>query len=198
MSGPFNQWANDDLADLIAAYPLAWINALGNPSCATPMPLLLERDAQGRPQALLGHLPRAMPIFSTLQDDPRAQFLFRGPHAYIAPEWISDARWAPTWNFAVANIQGMVSFDENLTDEALARLVGHMENGRPAPCPVDAMGERYALLKQRVVGFRASVTSVSARFKLGQDERPEVFEEIMDALGEDPLASWMARSTGRS
>jgi transcriptional regulator len=196
MSGTFDRWTGEDLADLIAASPLAWVMALADPASATPMPILLERDEGGRPVSLLGHLPRAHPVAAALAADGRALFLFQGPQGYISPEWLTDKDWAPTWNFAVARIEAEVTLDDGLTDEALRRLVAHMEQGRREPWTVEAMGPRYDRLCRHVIGFRAAITRVGARFKLGQDEGPEVFGEILDGLGAGPLADWMRRFAG--
>jgi transcriptional regulator len=58
------------------------------------------------------------------------------------------------------------------------------------------MGARYAQLAQYVIAFRATVREVHAAFKLGQDERPETFAEIV--AGVDPaLGAWMTRSVTR-
>ena len=54
------------------------------------------------------------------------------------------------------------------------------------------MGARYAELAVRVVAFRATVRETHARFKLGQDEKPRAFAEIVEGLGDAPLAHWMA------
>jgi transcriptional regulator len=44
-----------------------------------------------------------------------------------------------------------------------------------------------------VIGFRATIVEVAARFKLGQDERPEVLEDIVAGFTGTGLASWMQR-----
>lgn len=182
---------NDEIARLIDAHPLGWIVAPSAPGAATPMPLLLERDADGAPRSLLGHLPRAHPLVAAFAAEPRGLFLFQGPHGYITPEYLSNKDWAPTWNFAVVVIEADVAFDSVLTDEALRQLVAHMERDRAEPWRVEAMGARYATLRDRVIGFRATITSCRPRFKLGQDESDEAFAEIVAGLEDDELARWM-------
>lgn len=179
------------LAGLIAGHPLAWIVPRAAPQAASPMPMIAELNEQGAPRSLLGHLPRHHPLVGHLRDDPRAVFLFQGPHGYISPEALSDKDWAPTWNFAVASVEADVAFDEALTDTALRRLVEHMERGRRAPWQVEAMGERYAMLAEKVIGFRATITASHARYKLGQDENQPAFDEIIAAQGDSELGRWM-------
>jgi len=197
MSDPFDQVKPDDLARLIDGYPLAWVLPAAGPALATPMPVLAEHAADGAPHSLLGHLPLAHPLVATLRTDPRALFLFQGPHAYVSPAWLTDKDWAPTWNFAVAKLTADVVLDEGLTDEALRRTVVHMERDKADPWTVDQMGARYESLKRRVIGFRAAITGISARFKLGQDEKPAVFGEILTGLGDHPIAAWMKDAVGR-
>jgi transcriptional regulator len=182
---------SEDIARLIADYPLAWIVAAGAPGAATPMPLLLECDEDGASRSLLGHLPRAHPLVAAFAAEPRGLFLFQGPHGYISPEYLTDKDWAPTWNFAVVVIEADVALDAALTDEALRQLVARMECDRAEPWTVAAMGARYATLRDRVIGFRATITNCRARFKLGQDESGETFAAIVNGLGDIPLARWM-------
>ncbi|QNA86289.1 FMN-binding negative transcriptional regulator [Sphingomonas sp. So64.6b] len=191
MTDPFGQVSCAEVVRLVAANPLAWLMADGDPAAATPMPLLLETDADGAPRSLLGHLPRAHPLVPAFTADPNGSFLFNGPAGYITPGWIANKDWAPTWNFAVVAVRGTVAFDDALTGEALERLVAHMETGRIEPWTVAAMGDRYEKLAARVVGFRVTIESCRARFKLGQDEDPANFATIIDGLGDAQLARLM-------
>jgi transcriptional regulator len=193
LNTPFAQWRDADIVALVEENPFAWIIATADPAIATPMPLLLETDGDGKPTTIIGHLPRAHPLVATLKAAPQTLLLFNGPHAYISPDYVPDRNWAPTWNFAIAKIMGETQFDDAFTDDALERLVSHMEQGRPAPWATNEMGARYAELRARVIGFRTTITGITARFKLGQDERPEVFDSIVHCLGDDPVTAWMHR-----
>lgn len=191
MSDPFGGIDNGEIVRLVAAHPLAWLVADGEPTAATPMPLLLETGDDGAPRSLLGHLPRAHPLVPAFKADPGGSFLFTGPAGYITPEWMSNKDWAPTWNFAVIAIRGTMAFDDALTGESLAKLVDHMEAGRGEPWTTGAMGERYTRLAARVIGFRVTIESCNARFKLGQDESAANFAAITAGLGDTELARLM-------
>ncbi len=104
---------------------------------------------------------------------------------------MSNKNWAPTWNYAAVQIDTNVTIDDSLTGEALDALVDHMERGRAAPWSISMLGDRYASLKARVVGFRAEILDIRAKFKLGQDENQTAFGEIVDGLGDPALSSWM-------
>jgi transcriptional regulator len=53
------------------------------------------------------------------------------------------------------------------------------------------MGERYEGLVEQVIAFRAHIVRSTARFKLGQDEDPQSFAEIVDAMDNTALANAM-------
>jgi transcriptional regulator len=193
---PSTIWSDADVSELIAANPLAWIVSGGGDFAATVMPMLLDLDGAGHPVSLTGHFPRSHPQFRQLRDDPRALFLFQGPHGYLSPGLVSRKTWAPTWNFAVVRIVAEVAFDDRLTDEALERLVTHME-GQPAPWSTASMGARYGQLRASVMGFRASILELTARFKLGQDENPAELTEILEHMEDGALNRLMKRFNGR-
>lgn len=173
-----------DIDRLIAAHPFALVisSANGTP-VATPLPLLLERDANGE-MALLGHMPRAHPHTDLLRRQPRALAVFLGAHGYISPSWLTDRTQAPTWNYETAHLEIDVEFDDSdeATEIALTQLVDHMERSRPNAWSIADMGARYATLAPAVVAFRARVVTTYAKFKLGQNERPVDRADILVGL----------------
>lgn len=173
-----------DIDRLIAMHPFALVisSATGTP-LATPLPLLLERDANGE-MTLLGHMPRAHPHTDLLRRQPRALAVFQGAHGYISPSWLTDRTQAPTWNYETIHLEIDVEFDERAeaTEAALTRLVEHMERGRPNAWSVADMGARYATLAPAVVAFRARVITTYAKFKLGQNERDNDRADILAGL----------------
>lgn len=188
-----------DVDRMIAAHPFALvISAAADAPLATPLPLLLERDADGG-MALLGHMPRIHPHTELLRRQPRALAVFQGAHGYISPSWLSDRTQAPTWNYESVQLDIDVAFDDSAeaTELALNRLVDHMEQGRPDAWSVADMGARYAKLAPHVVAFRARVVGAYAKFKLGQNERPVDRGEILAGLErtqQQPLLEAMVRA----
>lgn len=184
------------LLRLVTEHPLAWvISDAGGEFSASPLPLR-PRVADGRIEALEGHLARSNPLYAALQKDARALILFSGPDGYISPSWVSNRTWAPTWNYAVVQFLVTVAFDESpeLLRAHLDDLVQTMEQGRPKAWDIPEMGPRYDAIKRHIVPFVATVTEQRAKFKLGQDERDSQFREIADALeknGPVELLAWM-------
>lgn len=191
---PFERYQQADLIDTIREFPLAWVTSVGgDPLLATLLPLLPETDSAGNLQTLLGHIPRRNPLFQALTANPRACLLFTGPQAYVSPARVSDPAWAPTWNFTQVRIDATLVFNESGIDEALSALTEAMEAHEPTGWKPSAMGERYSRLSRAVVAFRARVDRLQARFKLGQDEKPERLREILERHPNADLVRWMRR-----
>jgi transcriptional regulator len=190
-----------DVTRLVLENPLAWVvSTTADEWRATPLPLRPEGAGADAPiTALLGHFARANPHADLVRRQSRALVLFTGVEGYISPSWLRDRTQAPTWNYATiqyaVDIQLMP--DEIGPHGVLGDLVGAMESGRPnAWSPVE-MGSRYELLAQRIIAFRAFIQQRRVRFKLGQDERDDVFNAIVAALeaeGQTRLCAWMKRA----
>jgi predicted FMN-binding regulatory protein PaiB len=177
-------------------HPFAWVVS---PAAvrATPLPLRpVLRD--GEVVALLGHFARSNPQVEALRRDPRALILFLGPHGYVSPSWMADRTQAPTWNYASAQFVADLAFveDEAGLDALMRDLIGAVEEGRDKAWALEDMGPRYRSLSRGIVGFRAEVVETRAKFKLGQDERVDVFPDIMAGVereGMSELHAWMAQ-----
>jgi transcriptional regulator len=72
-------------------------------------------------------------------------------------------------------------------------VIAAMEAGRADPWRADELGERYEPMLARIVGFRATVTSLSGKFKLGQDENDATLGSILRSLPDAGTAAWMRR-----
>ncbi|MCD9030457.1 alpha/beta hydrolase fold domain-containing protein [Luteimonas sp. Y-2-2-4F] len=199
---PFQARSPRDVADLVAEQPFAWIvSGAAGALSATPLPVQLECDADGAPLRLLGHFARSNPQWRTFADDPRATVLLIGPHGYVSPSWFADRSRAPTWNYAAAVFQVDIELRDTPEDAdfLLRHLVDDLERDRPGPWRVEEMGPRYDTLRGGVVGFHAHVRATRATFKLGQDERDDVFDDILRGLWDTrhhELAAWMRRFDG--
>jgi transcriptional regulator len=195
MTSPFVPRDASDVTRLVEAYPLCWVVTGGADNrLATPLPLLPEVDAEGVVDSLLGHIPRAHPQCKALESDPRASILSMGPQGYISPRLVSNLTWGPTWNYASCQFDVEIQFVPDETDNALSRLAEALEGSDAGAWKPEQMGDRYELLKTRIVAFRAHVRATHARFKLGQDENDLTFGEIVGGHADAELADWMRRS----
>ncbi len=188
--------SDDQIDRLIAENPLATLVSSGVGGLeATPLPLLARRQAPGR-LTLLGHFARSNPQVTSLETSPEALAVFQGPHGYVSPSWMTDRQQAPTWNFATVHLRVRVLFDTSpgAAAEAVNELTISMERGRPLTWAPRELGERYDKLIHGIVAFRAEVTEVQAKFKLGQNERLDVLSDILRAIpidGETGLRALM-------
>lgn len=189
----------EDVARLVLEYPLAWIvsSATGTPS-STLLPLRPRFADDGRITHLIGHFARRNPQVRQLQRHAEASILFLGPQGYISPSWFADRTQAPTWNYASAEFRVEIEFrdEPGVLEVDLRDLTAAMEAGRADAWSVEDMGERYHQLAPRIIPFEAAVREVRAAFKLGQDERDDVYGDILrglSALGQDELLAWMQR-----
>lgn len=185
-----------DILDLVRRNPFAWVVSAASGFAATPLPLRPELDDNGRLVGLVGHFARSNAQVGQLRAHGRALILFMGPHAYVSPSWMADRTQAPTWNFAAAAFACMLELFEDAPgiEAHLRDLIDAHEAGRPNAWSMGEMGPRYANLSRGVVGFRAVIQHRKAVFKLGQDERADVFPDILaglDMTGEPNLAALM-------
>lgn len=186
-----------DVLRLVRSHPLAWmLTGEGETFQASLMPFRPWQTQGDTIVSLAGHLPRAHPQFDWLEQHPRANLLFLGPHGYVSPSWLDDRTQAPTWNFVSARFEVQIEFlsgGEGLRT-VLEDLVAAMEAGREQPWQIEDMGQRYEQLAARIAGFIAHVVEVTPRFKLGQDERSDVFADMcrgLERAGQQDLVDWM-------
>ncbi len=81
-------------------------------------------------------------------------------------------------------------------DPLMEDMVDAMEAHREHAWHAGEMGPRYRKLADRVVGFRMLVRGGRVKFKLGQDERDDVYGDIVHGLdqeGSAELLEWMRR-----
>lgn len=186
-----------DIGRLVLEHPLAWVTSgSGDDARATPLPIRPILSPDGGVQQLIGHFARSNPQVEALRRDPRASILFMGPHGYISPSWMSDRAQAPTWNYVTGQFIVDITFieDDQGVEALLHDLVGAMEADRPAAWSIAEMGARYKSLSGRIIGFTGTIREQRVKFKLGQDERDDVFADIMAGLereGERDLRAWM-------
>jgi len=170
----------EQIDDLVREHPLGLlISSSPQGLMATPLPLLLDRS--GDSASLLGHFARTNPQVDAVRSHPEALIVFMGPESYISPSWFTDRAQAPTWNFATVHFSVRVELRDDLQEAeyAVERLTASMEANRTAAWRTDELGERYERLIPHIVPFRAVVQSVRAKFKLGQNERPDVLAEAI-------------------
>ena len=191
-SSPFEAYAASDVRMLIEQCPLAWVCAADRFE-ASQLPLVGVFDSDDRLVELFGHFARANPLGAAFSQNSTARIFFTGPSNYVSPALAERSDWAPTWNYAHVRIQAEVRVDPDFTAEAVDILIDAMERAAAKPWNAKELGARYDMLLPMIVGFRASVIDLKAKFKLSQDERPETLSAILKNMQNEDLERWMRR-----
>ncbi|MFV3128930.1 FMN-binding negative transcriptional regulator [Niveispirillum sp. KHB5.9] len=192
MSTIFETYSAADIRHLIEQHPLAWVMTKDGEE-ASLLPLVGVYDEEGGLTELIGHFARSNPLNAAFARDPRAVILFRGPQSYVSPSHAGRRDWGPTWNYAQLRVWANISVEEGLTAPSLDLLAVQVERDMAQPWVPSELGPRYDQLIKHIVGFRARVTRTSAKFKLGQDERPDTLRSILANMPDKDLAGWMRR-----
>ena len=133
------------------------------------LPVLYRRD--GDRVELRGHWARPNP--QSRHAGP-AMAIVHGPHAYVSPSWYPDKEAAarvPTWNYAVANLEGALTiFDD---EASLASIVDALSQQHEARVGSDWRYEHeredHRGQLRGIVGFRLAVERITLKFKLNQN-----------------------------
>ena len=196
-SSRFAPRSDQDVVRLVLDHPLAWVvSGEGADFRATLLPIRPVYEPNGPITSLVGHFARSNDHSVLLKHNPRALILFLGPQGYISPSWMQDKTQAPTWNYASVQFQLELIFrdEPDHADAALRDLVEGMEADRPGRWRIEEMGQRYTGLSRGVVAFDAKVLRAEPKYKLGQDEREDVYDDIvagLEAEGTRDLVDWM-------
>jgi len=156
------------------------------------LPVLYARD--GDRIVIEGHWARPNP---QARHAGPALVIVHGPHAYLSPGWYADKEEAarvPTWNYAVAHLQGTLESTED-TDQR-ASIVDRLSQANEARVGNDWRFEHdrddHVRQLRGIIGFRFTVDRVELKFKLSQNHPVANVEGAAAALhrlgGEDNVA----------
>ena len=187
-----------DILALIESHPLgAWVCPTPQGLIANHVPFLLDRS-RGEHGTLVAHVSRANPVWRALPHAGPSIVLFRGPQAYITPNWYptktTHGQVVPTWDYVAANVHGTARAidDINALRDLVERLTQRHESGQPTPWKItDAPGRYIDKMLRAIVGIEIPIDRIEAKLKASQDEAMD------DRLGTvQGLGSVNALSTG--
>ncbi|MFT8803316.1 MULTISPECIES: FMN-binding negative transcriptional regulator [Gluconobacter] len=178
---------------LIRDYPLAAITGISAyPGLPVHIPLIAK--TAGDPEritSLIGHMAKRNVLPQALQKTQEVGILFCGPESYITPNLLTDRSWIPTWNYARLFVSGQITFCPELTQSSLEILIQEMEHNEPSPWSMEEAENRIEGLKEHIIGFCVENLTLHPMFKLGQDEREDIFSQIIKNHGNNKLTEWM-------
>lgn len=170
---------------LMRAYPLATLivkDAHGLE--VNHVPLLLTADG-----TLTGHLARANPLWRTMQSAPAVLAVFHGPQAYVSPSWYPakerHGKGVPTWNYAVVHAQGSARVIETADwiQAHLAAMTAQHEAAFESPWRMEEAPPAFITgLLQAVVGIEITLTGLTGKWKLSQNQSAENQAGVMVGL----------------
>jgi transcriptional regulator len=158
------------------------INQVNNKPWATHIPMELDTDENGK-DILVAHISRANPQASYLDEEGDVLCIFNGPHSYISSSWYKEEE-VPTWNYIAVHIYGKLTvISEEETMESLHQLVDKYERNSKNPISLHDMSDETLQQVKGVVGFKISIDTIQATYKLSQtraEDHPKIISELED------------------
>jgi transcriptional regulator len=181
------------LVDLIRNNPMALLVVNGSPAdgpFATHLPVIPDPQMTGEwsvdlsGATLLGHMNRANPHWAAIETGTVALLTFTGPHAYVSPTVYEKTPAAPTWNFTSVHVHGILEKIDSI-EETLDVVTSTVESFEAAFGTSWDMSESIDYFRKIVpaVGaFRVTVSRAEGRFKLSQEQPPEIRDRVQQAF----------------
>lgn len=172
-----------DAYDLIRHHPLgALVHLHAGGLDANHIPWELETPDEN-PTRLIGHIARANPLATQLQDGVQVLVIFQAEQGYISPNWYpskhAQHRQVPTWNYRVVHVHGTVRLhdDKKWVLGALGKLTRTHEQRVQAALPhpagawkiKDAQPDYLEAQLSHIVGLEITVDRIESKFKLSQN-----------------------------
>ena len=172
----FAQTDAEQLRRLIADHPLGTLVTLGRDGLdANHIPFLLD-PRQGNLGTLIGHVARNNALWHDLDPAVEALVVFRGPDAYISPNWYptkqATHQVVPTWNYAVVHIHGplVVHEDAKWLRGVVGKLTKEMEAGQADPWKMaDAPRTYIDTMLTQIVGIEIPIHRLTGKWKASQN-----------------------------
>jgi transcriptional regulator len=146
---------------------------------AAHIPMILNRDATGKPMSLEGHVARNNPVAAIAAKPVRALAIFSGADAYVTPSLYLSKRdhgkVVPTWNYVAVHVTGVVEAfsDADALRSQVSRITDMMERPAAKPWAVsDAPNDYIAKMLGAITGVRLQIETIEGIRKLSQN-RPE-------------------------
>ncbi|HNS86182.1 MAG TPA: FMN-binding negative transcriptional regulator [Parvularculaceae bacterium] len=142
-------------------------------------------------RVLRGHLARANPHAALIERRTHLVSII-GPNAYVSPDWYSDLKQVPTWNYLAVHVEGVgrVLTEPDAVDAVLDELSAHHE-ARRADLADGKIWELEKLppeklrkLRTAIVAFEIDIEKIDFKAKLSQNKGDEDFDRVTRKLAE--------------
>lgn len=181
----------DSIIGFIAANPLATLitqTADGIEACHIPL-FWHQEDANDEYGCLYGHFSRKNSIYQNALPSTSWLIIFHDSGHYISPNWYpTKARThkeVPTWNYQSVHIQSKIELIEE-TDKLkwiLATMTTQQEIISDNPWSLDDAPAAYIdAMCRGIIGFKFTIESIQAQFKLSQNKTAENVTGVISSL----------------
>ena len=176
---------------LVERHPLATvITGRADAVQANHIPLLMSEDSA----VLSGHIAQANPLWREA-NETEALVIFQGLDGYVSPNWYASkqvhGKVVPTWNYCVVHVRGTIRFlhDPDWKLNVLNQLTHEYERKQPLPWSVsDAPADYIDQLLKAIVGLEISIQSMTAKFKLSQNQSNSNYQGVVTGLEQQNTA----------
>ena len=197
----FEETRPEVLHRLITQHPLGVLVTYGSGGLdANHLPFELE-VREGALGVLHTHVARANAVCRELRSGDEVLVVFRGPDAYISPNWYPSKheqhRQVPTWNYIVAHAHGRATVrdDERYLRGLVGRLTKRHEASQPRPWRMgDSPQEFIQQMMASIVGIEVAIERLVGKSKLSQNKERRDAEgavQGLKSLGQDQIADEM-------
>lgn len=139
-------------------------------------------DPAGNLAFHLSRRNRAMPVPA----GTRAIASFGGPGAYVSPDWYGSEDQVPTWNYVVAEAEGIVDPLDDARLVAHLDTASHLHEARLAPKPEWTRAkmdqQRFHAMREAIQGFVLHVEEWRGTAKLSQNKPGADVRGVIEGL----------------
>lgn len=183
----------DNIIEFIAANPLVTLVAQtknGIEACHIPLFWYSEEQLDNCQYGYLyGHFGRKNPIYLDALPDTSWLIIFQDTSHYISPNWYPSKaktqKEVPTWNYQSIHIQSKIELIEDTAKLKwiLATMTAQQETVSENPWSLeDAPAAYIDAMCRGIIGFRLTIDSIQAQFKLSQNKTVENIAGVMHGL----------------
>lgn len=170
------------LLDIITNYSLGTlVTHSANGLEANHLPFAIDIKS-GKPDILRAHVAKANPIWQETDTDDEVLVIFRGPDAYISPNWYPSKqkthRQVPTWNYQAVHVYGKIKFIEDA--DSLRTVVEHLTHRHEykvqpeSPWQIsDAPADYIDAMLKAIVGIEITISKMIGKSKLSQNKHTQ-------------------------
>ena len=185
----FDESKLDVMQALMCDYPLATLVTLSIDGLnANHIPLHWV-DNGTEYGCLRGHVARANPIWTDIDQGLDVLAIFQTENAYISPSWYASkpqtGKVVPTWNYAAVHAYGILRMidDALWMRKQLEAMTAQQEAAFPEPWAVsDAPHDFTDQLIEQIVGIEIAITRLLGKWKVSQNQPTENQNSVIKGL----------------